>query len=138
MSRAYLRLLVVGLIAALAVALAARRPHRPPAAPAAPVVAAPLRVDTLVVRDGAIAPDPVVVPKGARVRLVVRNAGAAAVRIALAGYAERVSVAALAPGERWDVEFIADLPGEDFAFLVDGRPAGRFVVTGSHLVEGHR
>ena len=50
----------------------------------------------------------------------------------------RPAAAPLAPGAGWTGEFLADRPGEDFAWLLDGEPAGRLTVTGSHLVEGHR
>ena len=33
---------------------------------------------------------------------------------------------------------LADRPGDDFAWIVDGAAVGRLVVQGSHLVEGHR
>jgi hypothetical protein len=61
-----------------------------------------------------------------------------AVGLALAGYEDRLAIPALSPGATWSGEFIADRPGEDFAWLLDGVPAGRLAVTGSHLVEGHR
>jgi hypothetical protein len=60
------------------------------------------------------------------------------VRVVLSGYEDRVTLAALAPGARWTATLVADLPGDDFTWLVDGAPTGRFVVTGSHLVDGHR
>lgn len=138
MIRAYRRLFVVALAAALALVVVARLPRRAPAPPppaAVPVVVRELAVE---VRDGALEPGHVRVQRGERVRLTVRNAGSAPARVSLTGYAERVSAGAIAPGTAWTVEFEADLPGEDFAWLVDGRPAGRFDVTGSHLVEGHR
>jgi len=33
---------------------------------------------------------------------------------------------------------LVDRPGDDFPWLVDGRPSGRFVVAGSHLEDGRR
>jgi hypothetical protein len=54
------------------------------------------------------------------------------------GYQDRFGAAHVAPDSVWRCEFVADLPGEDFAWMVDGTPAGRFEVKGSHLVEGHR
>ena len=35
-------------------------------------------------------------------------------------------------------EFTADRPGDDFAWIVNGIPAARLTVSGSHLIEGHR
>lgn len=138
MSRAYRTLFLIALGAALALSVAARLPK--PARHERAVAAAPVVVRTLalVVRGGTVAPDLTQARKGDRVRLTVRNDGAAAVKVSLAGYADRVHVDALAPGATWTAEFDADLPGEDFAWMVDGQPAGRFDVLGSHLVEGHR
>jgi hypothetical protein len=85
-----------------------------------------------------VAPDVVSVPKDTRVRLSVCNRGTTPVRFAVAGYESRVRLDAIAPGATAHAGFTADLPGGDFALLVDARPAGRFAVTGSHLVEGHR
>jgi hypothetical protein len=137
-SRAYRTLFLIALGAALALSLAARLPH--PARRASVTAAAPVMVRSLalVVRDGAVTPDPSQARKGEHVRLTLRNDGATAVKVALAGYDARVHVDALAPGATWSAEFDADLPGEDFAWMVDGQPAGRFDVLGSHLVEGHR
>jgi hypothetical protein len=58
--------------------------------------------------------------------------------VALAGYEELLPPRRIAPGETWSAEFVSSRPGDDFAWLVDGRPAGRLRVTGSHLEEGHR
>jgi hypothetical protein len=137
MRRAYLALL--GGVAALAVVagLAAHAPGRArPAAPAAPAMQRAALA--LEVRDGRVAPDPAAVPKGRAVTLAVTNRGPRAIDFRLAGYDERVHAPAIAPGATWRVEFVSDLPGEDFAWFVDGQPAGRLAVTGSHLVEGHR
>ncbi len=93
---------------------------------------------SLEIRDGAVTPDQISVAKDRRIRLMVRNLGRAAARFALAGYEDRVSPGVIAPGGSWSADFLADRPGEDFAWLIDGQPTGRFRVTGSHLVEGHR
>jgi hypothetical protein len=137
-TRAYRHLFVAALAVALALTVLARVPRR--AAPPAPVAAAPVAVRELAleVRDGTVEPAHVRVRKGERVRLTVHNAGTAPAHLALTGYAGRVASGAIAAGASWTVTFDADLPGEDFAWMVDERPAGRFDVTGSHLVEGHR
>lgn len=90
------------------------------------------------VTDSSVDPASVVVPKNARVRLTIRNAGTRSTRISLAGYEDRMAAISLRAGETVAREFTADLPGEDFAWLVNGEPVGRFQVSGSHLVEGHR
>ena len=92
----------------------------------------------ITVKDASVDPASVVVPKNARVHLTIRNAGAHSKRISLAGYEDRLAALSLQPGETAEREFTADLPGEDFAWLVNGEPVGRFQVSGSHLVEGHR
>ena len=91
----------------------------------------------LEVRGGAVTPASLAVPKDHRVMLTVVNRGDRPARLALAGYQDRFSIA-LAPGATWRGAFLADRPGEDFAWLLDGTPVGRVAVTGSHLVEGHR
>ncbi len=136
MRRAYGALVAVTLALALAIVSLARLPRRDaapvPATPASPVVALALDL-----AGGSVVPAVSAVPKDHRVRLEVRNRGRTPARLALAGYEDRVS-ATIAAGETLRVEFLADRPGEDFPWLLDGSPAGRLSVTGSHLVEGHR
>lgn len=137
MNRAWTRLaLGVAILAALVVVLQ-RLPHRasppPPAAPPPP-----LDTLTLVVRDGAVSPEQSAFPLGHRLALVRVNAGHRGVRVALAGYEHRAPECALRPGESRADTILLDLPGEDFAWRIDGGPVGKFRVAGSHLVEGHR
>jgi hypothetical protein len=54
------------------------------------------------------------------------------------GYEDRLGAVRVAPDSLWRGEFVADRPGQDFAWVLDGAPAGRLEVAGSHLVEGHR
>ncbi len=133
-----LLLAIVALAVALSVVarIAPRggREARGASAPApAPVVALALEV-----RDGAVAPEAAQVPKDHRVQLTVANRGTTAARLTLTGYEDRLAIPPLSPGGTWSGEFLADRPGDDFAWLLQGQPAGRFTVTGSHLVEGHR
>ncbi len=138
MSRAY-RLLVLGVVVAAALlAVLARLPYRAPRAIAAAPAPAPVAALDFEVSHAAIEPAEAMVPKGARVTVTLVNRDAAPLSVRLAGYEDRVNVAALAPGARWSVTFDADLPGEGFAWLVGNEPVGRLAVTGSHLVEGHR
>lgn len=136
MIRRYGWLLLALLLAALVLAPLARRarPRDAAAPPAAPVPTVEL---ALVVRD-AIEPAESVVAKNVQVRLAVTNAASRPVRFALAGYEDRVSVDSIAAGTTWRVEFLADRPGEGFAWLLNGEPAGTLTVAGSHLEEGHR
>jgi hypothetical protein len=133
------RYLAIGLgvvAGAVLVSLLARAPRSAPKtanAPAAPVVDL-----ALVVRDGAIDPEVSEVPLGTRVRLAVTNRGRAAVTLALTGYDDRVRIPGLDPGATRQIEFLADRPGEAFAWTLDGEPVGRIAVPGAHLLEGHR
>ena len=139
MKRAYLILGALTLAAGLALTAAGRIPlRRTPAAPAPVAGAGEVVVLAVAIEGGAIHPASCAVPKDRRVRLTVTNRGAAAASLSLAGYQDRATLGPLAPGEARTVEFLADRPGEDFAWLLDGRPVGRLAVTGSHLAEGHR
>ena len=132
----YVRLLVGVLLAAVVVSGLARLPRSGARTEAPPAV--PVTDLSIVVGDSVVTPMLASVPKGYRVRLNVRNAARRSLAIRLAGYEREVSIPALAAGATWDGEFLAELPGEDFAWLIDGEPVGRLSVTGSHLVEGHR
>jgi hypothetical protein len=136
MSARYLALLVLALLAAFALTALGHRPRR--AAPAAAAAAVPEVAITVEVRHDRVSPEFVSVPKDHRVHLTLSNPGSAPLAIRLAGYEDRVAVNALAPGERRLIEFVADRPGGDFTWLIDGRPVGRVAVTGSHLVGDHR
>ena len=132
------RPLVLGvLFAAIALTVIARLPHREKSStPQTAVV--PVADLVIEVKDGVVLPAAASVPKDHLVRLVVRNTGTRRTDLKLAGYESHVSLDSLAPGERWTTEFIADLPGDDFAWMVGGQPVGRLGVTGPHLIEGHR
>ena len=133
----YRALFLVSLGAALVLGVAARMPHRTRASAPAPPEAPAIDL-ALEIRDGVVVPDIATVPKGQRVRLAVANRGSRAASLTLAGYEDHLRTGPIAPGAAWTGEFLADRPGEDFAWLVDGRPGGKLVVTGSHLIEGHQ
>ena len=133
----YLTLIVAVLLAAIALTVITRMPRR--GATVAPKVAEiPVADLAIELKDGAVIPFASSVPKDHLVRLVVTNTGTRAADLRLVGYENHVRIDSLAPGARWTGEFIADLPGDDFAWMIGGQPAGRFGVAGSHLVEGHR
>ncbi len=109
--------------------------------PAPEVVPKPfVQTDTLVfhVNDRGVEPAMATVGKDHRVRLTVVNATARPVAAQLPGYDDQVAIPPLAAGAAWSGEFTADRPGADFALWIDGEPAARLNVAGSHLVEGHR
>lgn len=134
----YLVVLAVA-VAAGALALAVGRNLRaharlePAAAP--PPEAA---LEITIMPDQHIAPAIASVPKDHLVKLSVTNHGARRASLTLMGYQDRFGVSYLAPDSTWRGTFLADRPGEDFAWMLDGAPAGRLAVTGSHLVDGHR
>ena len=132
----YLGLALV--VVALAVGLTLLGRPRHAETPVRAVAPAPVVVLELAIEGDRMAPAISSVPKDARVRLRVRVRGARAVRLSLAGYEDRLGIPELVPGSSWTGEFFADRPGDDFAWLIDGVPAGRLAVTGSHLIEGHR
>jgi hypothetical protein len=137
MNRRYLLLIGAVVAGALAVNLLARMPRgpRPGEVEAEAVPSVEL---ALSVAGGRLSPESGSAPKGHRVLLRVTNDGDRPVSLRLAGYDDRVSRDSLLSGSTWTTEFLADRPGDDFVWLVDGHPAGRLAVTGSHLIEGHR
>lgn len=134
MNRSYLRLAIGLAVVGIGLGVLARLPRGPEAPPPAPP---PERVQlVLAIRaDGTVTPDRMSAPKGSEVTLVAANEGAVDRTLGLSGYEDRVR-ATVAPGGTKRVVFLADRPGGDFAWLVDGSPSGRFAVTGSHLEEG--
>ena len=138
MKRPYLWLALVVIVAAATVTALGRAPadrkrEGIALAPVEPIVDVAIQI-----RGESVSPDVVRIAVGTRVRLTVSNAGDRATTLTLPGYEDRVHVPELDPGKSWTGEFLADRPGEDFAWAVNGSPAGRLVVSGSHLVEGHR
>ena len=133
----YLWLLLAGAVAG-AFGLAALRSRPAAVTPSAPVAPAEVTTLSFVIGESGLDPALASVPLGHRVVVAIQNTRARPVALSLQGYEDRVRAAAIAPGEVWNGEFVAERPGEAFAWLVDAVPAGRLEVTGSHLVEGHR
>lgn len=122
---------------ALALAVAARVP-RPSAGPAAAPPPPPLDLATLELSAGQVSPSRTAGVLGHRLAITVHNRGTAPARLALSGYEHAFAPRVLAPGESRTDTLLLDLPGEDFAWMLDGLPAGQLLVAGSHLAEGHR
>ena len=137
MKRPYVWLFAGILVLGVALGAMSKLPRRDAPRPASVVPVPKAEVSLQLVSDGALLPERSAVPKGSDVTLTVVNRGASARTIALSGYEEHVHLA-VPPGASGSVTFRADHPGDDFAWLVDGVPAGRLAVTGSHLVEGHQ
>ena len=95
-------------------------------------------LDLTVTSDDHITPAFASVPKDHRIKLSVTNRHRRQVTLTLMGYQDRFEVANVMPDSVWHGEFVADRPGESFAWILEGAPVGRLEVTGSHLVEGHR
>jgi len=139
MRRPYVVLLLVVLGLAIALTVVGRL-HRGTQTPRgeSPAAPAPSVAVTIEVKNGAIEPHATSVAKDHEVRLTVINHDSRIARVTLSGYEDRVSIPPLAPRDHWTGSFLADRPGEDFAWVLNGEPAGRFAVTGQHLIEGHR
>jgi hypothetical protein len=135
MMRRYVILFVVIMATSLGLLVVSRLPRQRAAAPVAVEAARPMTLDVFQER---VVTTPEAVTVGQRVELTVVNHATATMRIELAGYEDRVSVPGIEPDSSWKVTFVADRPGEQFAWIVNGEPRGRLDVTGSHLVEGHR
>jgi len=139
MTRRYLLLLAAVFAVGIALSFVARsRWMRPAQAPPSTATTVARVSVSIHVRDGVITPGESVVPLGAKVALEVVNDGQKEIMLALSGYEGRLAAVHVAGVTTTRTEFTADRPGEDFAWLVDGHPAGRLQVAGSHLIEGHR
>lgn|SRR5262245_32762519 len=135
--RRYAWLLAMGLLASAGGLLGTRFLRAP--APAAEVVAPMPTTELLLVLEPAgLSTSAAAVPLGHRVTLRVRNERQAPVTLVLQGYEDRFRAGPIEPDATWRGEFVADRPGEAFAWLVEGEVVGRLQVIGSHLVEGHR
>jgi hypothetical protein len=127
-------LVLAGVLALTVLSHSPRRAEAPaPAPPPAPIDFASLEVagDTLSSPrvDGVL---------GHRLAVTITNRGSRPATVALSGYEHAFAPRTLAPGGSRTDTLLLDLPGEDFAWMLDGRPAGQLRVAGSHLAEGHR
>lgn len=138
MRRPYFWLLGGVVALALALTLLGRAPLRNVEVSDTPLAPAPAVEAALEIRSGMISPSVVSVSKGDRIALIVTNADRSRAELTLLGYEDHISGIAIESGASWKGELFADRPGDDFAWVVNGRPAGRLAVSGSHLVEGHR
>lgn len=136
MTRRYLTVLAVGLVAGiLLIALARRAPVSEQGA----VNSTPASVELIVrVLEGKVEVSDSVLAQGVRVRLTVENATRQPVTLSLGGYEDRVRFEALAAGASDTLSFVTDRPGERFPWLREGTPVARLEISGSHLIEGHR
>jgi len=135
MSRRYGLLAAGLLVAGLALGALARMPRQE----APTLVAAPTKRRDIVIAiraDGTVIPERISVPVGAEVTLVAANEGPLPRTLSLSAYGDRLDLL-VAPGRTGRSVFRAERPGQEFVWLVDGVPSGRFIVTGSHLIEGH-
>jgi hypothetical protein len=137
MNRRYALLIAFVALGIVAVSLLARMP-RDASRDTTAAAAVPSLDLALEIENGRLSPESAAVPKGHLVRLTITNRGGSPLAVRLAGYEDRVTIASLAPSATWSGEFVADRPGDDFAWIVNEHPAGRLAVTGSHLIEGHR
>jgi len=120
------------------IGLLAGRTFRVSSRPEAAAVQPEVALEITIGPGARIAPAVASVPKDHRVMLTVRNRNGRPASLTLMGYEDRLGTVRVAPDSAWRGEFVADRPGGDFAWMLDGTPAGRLEVAGSHLVEGHR
>ena len=133
----YLTLFGSALAVGLVLMLLARTVHMP--APAPPKVVEIPSVDlTLTLTKQGITPENSSVPKDHRVRLTIVNRRRDRVGLALHGYQDKLMIGWIEPDSTWRGEFLADRPGEGFAWMLEGEPVGKLAVLGSHLEEGRR
>jgi hypothetical protein len=133
----YLALLCGALVLGLLLMVAARSMRAPaPAITRAPEIPA---VDLeLTLTSQGISPENSSVPKDHRVRLTIVNHRRDRVGLSLRGYQDRLMIGWIDPDSTWRGEFLADRPGDGFAWMLEGEPVGKLAVTGSHLMEDHR
>lgn len=123
------------LAGAIALSVAGRVPRRAPA-PVPEPPPPPLEFATLEVRGAGLLPARTAATLGRRLAVTIVNRGGGPARLALSGYEHAFAPRVLAPGESRTDTLLLDLPGEDFAWMLDGRPAAQLRVAGSHLGEG--
>jgi hypothetical protein len=136
-NRAWLLLAALVLAGALALSVVARLPRRAPA-PVAPPAPPPVDRATLEVAGDSLSPSRIEGVLGHRLAVTFVNRGRRPAHLALSGYEHAFAARDLAPGASRTDTLLLDLPGEDFAWMLAGRPAGQLRVAGSHLAEGHR
>jgi hypothetical protein len=134
----YLALLGIAALLGLAGWMVSRSASAPPPGATAHEPAPAVTLDITVTPDEHIVPAVAAVPKDHLVRLRVTNRHRRAVTLTLMGYQDRFGAAYVLPDSVWQGEFLADRPGDGFAWMLEGAPVGRLDVTGSHLVDGHR
>ena len=133
----YLALLGGAFALGLVLMVAARTMRAPaPAVTHAPEIPS-VTLEFTLTQDG-MTPANASVPKDHRVRLTIVNRRRDRVGLSLHGYQDRLMIGWIDPDSTWRGEFLADRPGDGFAWMLEGEPVGKLAVEGSHLVEGHR
>ena len=139
MTRRFAILFAVVLVAAAILSVVRLPRTERPAAPHGVDASRPAaEIGIRIEPDGSMAPGIANAVKDSRVVFTVTNASATPARIQLMGYDDRLGAVVIPAAQAWRDTLVADRPGDDFAWIVNGKPAGRFIVAGSHLVEGHR
>lgn len=136
MMRRYVWLFLAAVGAAVIAGMAVRGPRA--IAPAVPHEDAVTQAVTVEILQREVVLSTTSIPAGMTVALRVVNSSKATARVSLAGYQDRVDSGPIVPGGVFRVEFLADRPGERFAWLVDDEPRGRLDITGPHLTGDHR
>lgn len=137
MNRSWMILGLLVLAGVLALTVLSHRPRRAPEPAQAPPPA-PIDFASLEVAGDTLGPSHVDGVLHHRLAVTIVNRGSRSATLALSGYEHAFAPRTLAPGGSRTDTLLLDLPGEDFAWMLDGRPAGQLRVAGSHLAEGHR
>jgi hypothetical protein len=134
----YLVLLAIVILVGIA-AVVATRARRDAAGPARGADARPeVALAIAITPEGEIDPASAAVPKDHLVRLTVTNHYRRQITLTLMGYQDRFGVAYVDADSVWQGSFVADRPGDGFAWILEGAPVGRLEVTGVHMIEGHQ
>jgi hypothetical protein len=136
MSR-YLKLLAGAFAIGLVLMFVARSLHAPALIAAKTPEIPSVALALTLTRDG-ITPANASVPKDHHVMLTITNHRHDRVGLSLHGYQDRLLIGWIEPDSTWRGEFLADRPGDGFAWMLEGEPVGKLAVEGSHLEDGHR
>jgi len=136
--KSYVALLGVAVVVSVVALLLGRRMNGMQPAESPPSARPTIELDITITPDYHVTPAVAAVPKDHLVRLTVTNRYRLPVSLTLMGYQDRFAAAYVPRDSIWRGEFLADRPGEDFAWMLEGTPVAKLRVVGSHLVEGHR
>ena len=92
----------------------------------------------LEVRGGRLIPDLLSAPRSARAEIRICNRDSMPHSLRLLGYEDVLAEMNVPAGDSLVRSLILDRPADDLAMELDGKPAARVAVMGSHLLGDHR